>query len=158
MPEAVIVSTARSPITFDLHGRALTGAVLPRRLDRLLRRPIVKREIDGRLPIAGGLDVQHDDQFVQLGVVTGAGRDPMNVPQLLVGQSAASADAAAGKSRCRSGVAGGIDEPVVFGVLVEAPRRREVEHRRLVGERGWCEGGSSKLDGAPGTEVMCWRV
>ncbi|WP_269821985.1 hypothetical protein [Nocardia gipuzkoensis] len=41
---------------------------------------IVKREIDGSLPIACGSDVQHDDQFVQLGVITGAGRDAMNVP------------------------------------------------------------------------------
>ncbi|MBF6302625.1 hypothetical protein IU459_34575 [Nocardia amamiensis] len=44
---------------------------------------IVKRQIDDSLPVASGLDVQHDDQLVQLGVITGAGRNAKNFPRLL---------------------------------------------------------------------------
>ncbi|WP_406230109.1 hypothetical protein [Nocardia sp. NBC_01009] len=83
----------------------------------------MEREINDSLPVASCLDVQHDDQFVQLGVITGGGGNAMNFQQLLDGQNVAFASTPGWKLRRRRWIAGGIDEIVTLGVLVEAPQR-----------------------------------
>ncbi|MFE7802894.1 hypothetical protein [Nocardia sp. NPDC057440] len=85
----------------------------------------MEREINDSLPAASCLDVQHDDQFVQLGVITGGGRNAMNFQQLLDGQNVTFASTPGWKLRRRRWITGGIDELVTLGVLVEAPQRRQ---------------------------------